>query len=63
MNADQMQSAMLNGLAKVYDIPEGATFFPLFKNGYLGVCAHPERAPWLVTHDGREVALPLIPPA
>lgn len=49
---------------KLYDVPAGATIKLLTNNNhYIAVCAHPDRAPWLVTHDGREVAIEPDPSA
>lgn len=42
----------------IYKIPAGASLqFIRQPNKYLAVCAHPDRKPWLIDHDGNEIEI------
>jgi len=60
VNAEQQGAVMRYGSAVIYTVPEGATVKLLTGwPGYLCVCTHPDRPAWYVTHDGREVEIPV----
>lgn len=50
-------------ICSVYELPAGSDY-RLIKGSaeYIAICAHPDRKPWFVTHDGREVEVVIETP-